>query len=305
MFNYNHLHYFYMTAKLGGVMNAAKALHVAQPSLSSQLKTLEGALDLALFHKAGRRLELTPDGERVYSFCRKMFEASEELNAYLNANLVKGQRCRIGVTQEIERPFIADVLSSLLKNKQVKDQPLLSMISDDHQDLIDRLCSGELDAIVTTHPVYNPDINVVSKLTMPVVAVVASPLMKKLKLSTQSTLSELLKTKDLGIILPSDCLKIRIETDLYLQRFRPKNPVVFESDILSVVVRATLEGIGLAFLPKHYITKELKQEKLVMLVKGAPLWQNTLYILSRNLKTPNPVISEIKEYFTRLGAQSL
>ena len=47
-------------------MNAAKALKTAQPSLSAQIKTLEGELNLSLFQKLGRRLVLTPDGERVY-----------------------------------------------------------------------------------------------------------------------------------------------------------------------------------------------------------------------------------------------
>lgn len=76
MFNYNHLYYFYMTAKSGGVTFAAKALRIAQPSLSAQLKVLENTLNRKLFHKVGRRMELTPDGEQAFGFCRKMFESA-------------------------------------------------------------------------------------------------------------------------------------------------------------------------------------------------------------------------------------
>ena len=65
MFNYNHLYYFYITAKLKGVTVAALQLNTSQPSLSSQIKNLETALKRKLFRKSGRNIELTEDGKRV------------------------------------------------------------------------------------------------------------------------------------------------------------------------------------------------------------------------------------------------
>ena len=58
MFNYNHMYYFYVTAKLGGVTNAAQYLHISQPSLSSQLKVFESTIEQKLFEKKGRRMQL-------------------------------------------------------------------------------------------------------------------------------------------------------------------------------------------------------------------------------------------------------
>ncbi len=79
MYNFNHLYYFYIVAKSGGVTNAAKHLRVSQPSLSSQLKVLESSLDLKLFQKVGRSNQLTQAGSAVYGFCRQMFEISEQM----------------------------------------------------------------------------------------------------------------------------------------------------------------------------------------------------------------------------------
>ncbi len=78
MFNYNHLYYFYVTAKLGGVSNAAKYLHISQPSLSSQLKVFEGSIDKKLFEKKGRKLQLTPEGERAFIYSKKIFDVAAE-----------------------------------------------------------------------------------------------------------------------------------------------------------------------------------------------------------------------------------
>jgi LysR family transcriptional activator of nhaA len=67
MYNFNHLHYFYVTAKFGGVTAAAKHLRISQPSLSSQMKTLERSLDVRLFQRVGRnnQLELAPATVRI------------------------------------------------------------------------------------------------------------------------------------------------------------------------------------------------------------------------------------------------
>ncbi|MEV6634855.1 LysR family transcriptional regulator [Actinoplanes sp. NPDC051470] len=49
---------------------AAKLLHISQPSLHSKLATLARELGRPLYERAGNRLQLTPDGERVARFAR-------------------------------------------------------------------------------------------------------------------------------------------------------------------------------------------------------------------------------------------
>jgi LysR family transcriptional activator of nhaA len=63
--NYRHLHYFWVSAREGGVTAAAKALHVSQPSISAQIKKLERTLGHALFERTGRTLALTGEGKIV------------------------------------------------------------------------------------------------------------------------------------------------------------------------------------------------------------------------------------------------
>lgn len=119
MFNYNHLYYFYVTAKLGGISNAAKFLRISQPSLSSQVKVLESQLNKKLFEKHGRGLQLTPTGENTFAYCKKIFGLAEELSEALKSNSEKQQtRLNIGVSEQIERPFVADLISPILREKE-------------------------------------------------------------------------------------------------------------------------------------------------------------------------------------------
>ena len=57
------IRYFLAVAELRNFTRAAERCHVAQPSLSQQIKKLEQELGGALFHRMGRRILLTEQGE--------------------------------------------------------------------------------------------------------------------------------------------------------------------------------------------------------------------------------------------------
>jgi LysR family transcriptional activator of nhaA len=82
MYNFNHLYYFYVTAKSGGVTAAAGHLRISQPSLSTQLKVLESELGLKLLQKTGRTVELTREGLVIY-VRRSRISISEISEIYL------------------------------------------------------------------------------------------------------------------------------------------------------------------------------------------------------------------------------
>lgn len=56
------LRYFLTVVQEGSITQAAKALHVTQPTLSRQLMELEGELGQQLFIRGSRRISLTEEG---------------------------------------------------------------------------------------------------------------------------------------------------------------------------------------------------------------------------------------------------
>lgn len=82
----SQLQYLLAAARLGSFSAAAKALHMAQPSLSEQVRRLEAELGVELFARVGRGLELTeagraflPEAERVLADLERARESVVEV----------------------------------------------------------------------------------------------------------------------------------------------------------------------------------------------------------------------------------
>jgi DNA-binding transcriptional LysR family regulator len=74
----HQLSYFLAAVEHRSFSAAAEALHMAQPSLSEQIRRLEAELGVALFTRAGRRLELTEAGRLLRPRAERTLAAAQE-----------------------------------------------------------------------------------------------------------------------------------------------------------------------------------------------------------------------------------
>lgn len=267
--NLHHMRYFFMTVKLGGVTRAARELGVSQPALSSQLKLLETQLDRELFDRAARKLTLTEDGHRVFGHCRLIFEAVAELEAFLTANEC-APRIRIGVSEDIERPFVVEMLGRLFHEEEAS----LSMVTTG-RDLERGLIDGEIDLLLTDAPPTTLEAMVLAVVDMPVMAVGAAPLVSGLG-STAITGAEHLR-----LVLPSERMRLRHEIDYFLRKVGCRSSVGFESDMMAAVVRALGAGFGYGFMPFPYVEREIRLGSLVVIGPPRGLWLHRVHLLVR------------------------
>lgn len=96
--------------ELGGVAEAGQALCVGQPAVTKRLRALDNCYGVDLMHRNGRRLELTPAGEKVYAYARLTLDHQTLLLDEL-ASLQTGQkRLRLEVTSDIGDHLLPDLL---------------------------------------------------------------------------------------------------------------------------------------------------------------------------------------------------
>ena len=77
--NYHHLRYFLAVATQGGIKAASESLHVSAPTLSAQVRELEGFFDVELFTREGKSLKLSDAGRVVKRYADRIFAFGDEM----------------------------------------------------------------------------------------------------------------------------------------------------------------------------------------------------------------------------------
>lgn len=150
MINLGQLRCFWAVAKAGGVHRASPNLHLTPQTLSGQISRLEETLGQALFHRRGRRLELTETGRLVLSYAEEIFQASTELEEVL--------RDRPGRSRQLLRVGVADVVPKTIAYELLKPalelaDPLRMICREDKLTrLLGELAIHQLDLIIADAP---------------------------------------------------------------------------------------------------------------------------------------------------------
>ncbi|CAN5527497.1 LysR substrate-binding domain-containing protein [soil metagenome] len=81
---HTQLRSFHAVAQGGSFTAAAKALGVSQPTVTTQVKSLEREFGVELFRRRGRRVELTESGSGLLDITRRLSADEKEAADYLN-----------------------------------------------------------------------------------------------------------------------------------------------------------------------------------------------------------------------------
>ena len=76
--NLQHLRYFLAVARNGGFTQAAREMHVTQPTVSSGVADLERSLGVQLFNRDSRHVALTTEGRLLLSYAVQIEDLLEE-----------------------------------------------------------------------------------------------------------------------------------------------------------------------------------------------------------------------------------
>lgn len=149
--NYKHLHYFWVTARAGGIVRAGEQLHITPQTLSGQIKLLEDSLGRTLFRKKGRGLELTEDGRVALRFADEIFTLGSDLQSAMRQVNPAGRALefRVGVADSVAK----SVAYRLLEPAMGLAEPVrLIGVEGKFPDLLAKLALHKLDLVIADEP---------------------------------------------------------------------------------------------------------------------------------------------------------
>ena len=155
--NYHHLLYFWTVAREGSIARACTLLHLTQPTISGQLRSLEKALGAKLFDRVGRNLVLSETGRVVYRYANEIFSLGRELQDTLKGRPAgRPLRLVIGVADTLPKIIVHRLIEPALHLPEP-----VQLVCDEGkpEHLLAQLALNNLDLVLADAPV-NPAIKV-------------------------------------------------------------------------------------------------------------------------------------------------
>jgi DNA-binding transcriptional LysR family regulator len=149
------LRYFIVVAEEGHVTRAAERLGIQQPPLSQLIKTIERELDVQLFHRRARGVELTDAGRTLLDSARTVL-AQLDRAVETTQRTARGEQGRISVGVTPSGPFHPFVPSVIRGFREA--YPLVSLtLQECHSDeLLEHLRNERIDAAFIRTPPADP-----------------------------------------------------------------------------------------------------------------------------------------------------
>lgn len=149
---------FVTVADVGGVTRAASYLNLTQSAVSMQLKRLEESLGQSLFLRAARKLALSPEGEQLLSYGRRMLALNDEALSRFSSTACEGE-IRLGVPHDVVYPAIPGILKRMA---QCYPRVKINLVSSFTILMKQDFTRGEFDVILTTEQAPDPGAEVLS-----------------------------------------------------------------------------------------------------------------------------------------------
>jgi LysR family transcriptional regulator, hydrogen peroxide-inducible genes activator len=240
----HQLRYFLAVARFSSFTRAAEHEHVAQPSLSQQIRKLENELGAPLFDRLGRRIRLTALGERFLEHSRRVLGDLEGARRDVDRMLGLGRgQVAVGVI-----PTIAPFLLPRALETCARQFPNISVAvrEDLTSSLLLQLSEGEIDLAMLSLPVKGPEFVALPLLSDRMLLAVPPkhPLWRKRR---RVALRDVAREPFL-LLKDGHCFRDDVLQLCKVSRLNPQ--VVFEGGQFDTLVAMVAAGAGVTLLPE-------------------------------------------------------
>ena len=257
-------------AEFQNFTKAAASLSLTQPAVSHHINQLEEELGVTLFIRGKGSLMLTPEGEIVLKYARRIKALYGKMETEIDNSRKQLTKVRIGITHTSESNLIMEVLA---RCSNADNNFSITIITDTINNLYDMLDNYEIDLAVVDGTPTGHSLCSLMLATDYLVCVMSirHPLAKR----AMVTLSEL-KQERMILRLPTSDTRM-----------------LFESTIKDLVRK----GLGVSILPQSACAREQKKGKMAVLpIENLSMMRETKIVYKKDF-THMDILQEITRVY--------
>lgn len=252
--NLNLYKVFYFVATTKSFKQAAIDLCVSQPAISKQIKNLESLLEVKLFYRYNKGIELTNEGKILLSQVEKInfyIEASEK---YISSSkkLDFGELI-IGCPSHITSFYL---LKHIEKFRRDHKNINIKVISDSTVDLVEALHHHKIDFIIDSFPIniYNKEMIIKHLDVFDTILICCNDY--KFKIDNVMDLDG----KELILPLPRSSMRKRFEENL--KKFNVNYKCGLSVDTTDLIISSVKKNLGIGYVVRESVKDELINHEL-------------------------------------------
>lgn len=275
------LQYVLAVAEHQNFTKAAQKVFVTQPTLSMQIQKLEEELDIQIFDRSKKPIQLTETGKKIVNQARNIVNESDRIQDIVDQQKgFIGGEFRLGVI-----PTVMPTLLPMFLTNFIKKYPKVKLkIEELNTDVIlEKLKEGHLDAAIAATPLEFPGIKEQVLYYEPFVAYIPSGhrLSKMEKLEVED-----LDVDDMLLLEDGHCFKDGILNLCKASRNYEGDNFQLESGSFETLIKLSNEGLGMTLLPYLHTldVRESEKARLKMFNDPVPAREVSLIYNKSELK---------------------
>lgn len=238
------LKYVLAVAEFQNFTKAAEKTYVTQPTLSMQIQKLEDELDVLIFNRNKKPIELTDIGKKIVNQARNIVNEANRIKDIVDQQKgFIGGEFRLGII-----PTVMPTLLPMFLKNFIDKYPKVKLKIEEltTETIIDRLEDGHLDAAIAATPLLNPNIIERPLYYEPFIAYV--PTNHRLSPNKKLTTADL-DLQDMLILEDGHCFRDGVINLCAAQRDYIEDNFSLESGSFETLVKLANEGLGMTLLP--------------------------------------------------------
>lgn len=238
------LQYLLAVAEYKNFTLAAEKCFVTQPTLSMQVQKLEDELDILIFDRSKKPIQLTEIGEKIIAQAKNIINESDRITDIVEQQKgFIGGEFRLGII-----PTIMPTLLPMFLKNFVKKYPKVKLIIEEHttQDIITKINKGHLDAAIAATPLEEDSIKEMVLYYEPFVAY--TPHLSSEHQTTEISIEDL-NLDELLLLQDGHCFRDSILNLCKNKAYANNNSFQIESGSFETLIKLSNEGFGTTLLP--------------------------------------------------------